>query len=536
MKIYKHIWFLALLAVTSVLLSACSDDNGGGQPVIDSVRITDPELADSTFTQAVPGKMIVVQGRNLGGCRELYINDQKVPFNPNMNTDHSIITTIPTEEDGGFKLTALHPELASEIRVVTGGGVATYAFKVLAPVPVADRVSGRYPRRPGDVVTVYGLNFLDIERAYFTDVNPNTTTDDNVVAALLDDSAIEIDVTDYVLSHNRYIDSKTKKYVTESEMKITVPELPFSIGYFVIVTPQGRTSVDYASLPQPPVIMTLSSDMPIPGTRVTITGRNFIDVECVRFGNGLEIPASDLEVADNESELSFIMPAKPETSTTISVKTPGGTTNEFRFYPYETLLLDFDDLGKDCNWGANTSYVTATPDAEPYISDGKFALFDAELSTWNYDGPELRWDSKNGSLFELPGFDIIPADTPIEDVYFKYEVYNKYVFTKEMRYTIRDGAGTDHAWINYDADKQHIIPEYQNQFGEQKYGEWYTAVLSLKHFPDMDNVVTYGDLVNLGIKRILWKLYNRTGQVETVFTCIDNIRISTIETYQPEKQ
>lgn len=534
MKIYKHLWFMALVAVTSVLLSACSDDdNSGGQPVIESVRITDPEFADSTFTQAVPGKMIVIQGRNLGGCRELYINDQKVGFNPNMNTNHSIITTIPTEEDNGFKLTALNPELASEIRVVTGGGVATYAFKVLAPSPVADRVSGRYPRRPGDVVTVYGLNFLDIERAYFTDVIPGKSAEDNVADSESQANAVKVDVTDYVISQNRYIDPKTKKYVTESEMKVTVPELPFTTGYFVIETPQGRTYVDYASVPLPPVLMTLSSDMPIPGTRVTLTGKNFIDVECVKFGNGLEIPASELEVADNESELSFIMPAKPAASTSISIVTPGGTTNEFRFYPYETLLLDFDELGKDCNWGANTKYVVATPDTEPYISDGKFALFDVTLSTWNYDGPELRWESKSGSQFELPGFDVIPADTPIEDVYFKYEIYNKYVFTKEMRYTIRDGAGKDHAWINYDSNKQHIIPEYQNQFGDQKYGEWYTAVLSLKHFPDMNNVVTYGDFVNLGVKRILWKLYNRTGKVETVFTCIDNIRISTIETYQP---
>ena len=107
------------------------------------------------------------------------------------------------------------------------------------------------------------------------------------------------------------------------------------------------------------------------------------------------------------------------------------------------------------------------------------------------------------------------------------------MFTKEMRYTLRDGAGKDHEWINYDANKKHIIPEYQDQFGNQKYGEWYTAVLALNNFPDMENL-TYGDLVDLGIKRILLKLYNRTGSVETVFTCIDNLRISTLETYNPE--
>lgn len=532
MKIYKHIWFLAFIALATILLSSCSDDdNGGGQPVIESVRVTDPALADSTFTQAVPGKMIVIQGRNLGGCRELYINDQKVAFNPNMNTSHSIITTIPTEEDGNFKLTAFHPELASEIRVVTPGGVATFAFKVLAPKPAIDRIAGDYPRKAGDRLSVFGQNFLDIERAYFTDVNPQKPS--TALDPEPQSGAVEVDVTDYDLSQRRYLDEKTKKYVTDSEMKLTLPDLPFSNGFFVIVTPQGRSVVDFAALPLPPVMSALSSDMPIPGTRVTITGANFIAVEGVKFGNAIAIPAEDIEVAESERELSFIMPAKPAQTTTISVVTAGGTTNEFRFYPYETLLLDFDNLGKDCNWGANVPYPVATPDAEPYISDGKFAKFDVSLSSWNYDGPELRWDSKSGSTYELPGFDVIPADTPLSKVYLKYEVYNKYVFTKEMRYTLRDGAGKDHAWINYDANKKHIIPEYQDQFGNQKYGEWYTAVLALNNFPDMENL-TYGDLVELGIKRILLKLYNRTGSVETVFTCIDNLRISTLETYNPE--
>lgn len=547
MKIYKNIWFLFFMTVTSVLLSSCSDDdNSGGQPVIESVRVTDPALADETFTQATPGKMIVIQGRNLGGCRELYINDQKVGFNPNMNTNHSIITTIPTEENDNFKLTGLNPDLASEIRVVTAGGVATFAFKVLAPKPEGDRVAADYPRRAGDVITVFGSNFIDIERIYFSDANPlqSTPNDDgeNKNDNVNDQSAtraegqkpVEIDVTDYKVSHDRYIDQGTKKYVTNSKIELIVPELPFNNGFIVIKTLQGSASVEFAAIPQPPVMMTLSSDMPIPGTKVTITGTNFIAVQGVKIGDKIAIDAEDIEVADNERELSFIMPEKPAASTTISVVTAGGTTNEFRFYPYETLLLDFDNLGKDCNWGSNVPYPIATPDAEPYISDGKFAKFDVNLTAWNYDGPEIRWDSKSGT-FALPSFDIIPADTPIENVYFKYEIYNKYVFTKEMRYTIRDASGKDHAWINYDGNKKHIIPEYQDQFGSQKYGEWYTAVLSLKHFPDMNNVTTYGDFVNLGIKRILWKLYNRTGSVENVFTCIDNIRISTIETYQPEK-
>ena len=171
-NLLSNIWLIVILMSFGPLLFSCNDDDNDGQPVIDSVRVTDPALADSTFTQATPGKMIVIQGRNLGGCLELYINDQKVAFNPNMNTDHSIITSIPTEEKDGFKLTAWNPELPSEIRVVTHGGTATYDFKVLAPRPEIERIAGRYPREAGDKLTVFGKNFLDITRVYFSNVNP----------------------------------------------------------------------------------------------------------------------------------------------------------------------------------------------------------------------------------------------------------------------------------------------------------------------------------------------------------------------------
>ena len=49
-----YIMLAALLAnIALISLASCSDDeNSGGQPVIECVRLTDPEKADSTFTDA----------------------------------------------------------------------------------------------------------------------------------------------------------------------------------------------------------------------------------------------------------------------------------------------------------------------------------------------------------------------------------------------------------------------------------------------------------------------------------------------------
>ena len=55
MKLSKYILacIVSLLVIgSSLTLTSCSDDDGGGQPVIERVRLTDPEKADSAFTVA----------------------------------------------------------------------------------------------------------------------------------------------------------------------------------------------------------------------------------------------------------------------------------------------------------------------------------------------------------------------------------------------------------------------------------------------------------------------------------------------------
>lgn len=503
--------------------------------MIEGVRITDPAKADSLFTQSAPGKMIAIIGRNLGGCQRLYINDQKVGFNPNLNTDHSIIVTIPTEEEGNFKLTAFNPDLKSEIRLETPGGVATYSFKVLAPTPSIERIAGKYPRVAGDKIVVYGKNFLDLERIYVTDLNPRKgDKDDDADAgskAAADFKGNEIEVTDYTIEQERYLDEKTKKYVTDSKLTLTLPSIPYTNGYFVIVTPQGTSVTDYAAIPPRPIVKTLSSDMPIPGSKVTLWGSYFVDVESIKIGDDIVVPGSNVTVEENESELSFILPSKPANTTTISVVTPGGTSPAMTFYPYETLFLDFDNTTniKDNNWSPNATYPVATPDAEPYISDGKFALYSGKNAASNWWGTMVFWDTKVGNSILYPDNTVIPGDTPLEQVYLKYEVYNKMIFTKSIEFKFVAKSGTEYKYENWDGGsgaQKH--PEFQDQFGDPHYGEWYMAVIPLGSFSGFEGK-TYQDFLNSELYRIRIMLFNKTGTAEDVFFGFDNIRIGTIE-------
>ena len=109
----KHIHFpLILLTIMLAcnLFTACNDDEGGGIPVIHHIRLTDPEKADSTFTDVNPGTMIVAIGENLNGVKKVFINQQEVSFNSNYSTSTNLILTIPAD----LPLVGANPDLKDE--------------------------------------------------------------------------------------------------------------------------------------------------------------------------------------------------------------------------------------------------------------------------------------------------------------------------------------------------------------------------------------------------------------------------------------
>ncbi len=524
-NIYKYGWLTVMALALLIGFNACSDDDdqGGGAPVIDYVRVTAPEKADSTFTQAFPGQMIVIVGKNLAGAKELYINDQSLTFNPNMNTNQNIIVSIPTEENG-FGLTVWNQDLKAEIRVVTPGGTATYSFKVLSPSPVIDRIAGRYPREAGDELKIYGDNFLDIERVYFTDVNPYPEDGTGEFVT----GGTEVNVTQYSLKQDRKMDTKLKKYVTKSVMTMTLPELSYGKGYLVIVCPQGTTAIDYAALPPNPIVKQLSSDMPIKGQKVTVHGSYFIDVESVKFGD-IVIPAEDLTVAESEDELSFIMPAqKPDASTRLTVVTPGGEAS-VPFYQYECVLIDFDTRGKDMGWDPNATYQVADGTKVPFTSDGKFGLIEGTDNGWNWWGTMIYWQPKDTETFTLPSYSIIPQTTSADKVYLAYECYNTKAFNTScfMHYRFETQNAGEVAYENFDwGTGRPYDVVYPNYEGDPELNTWYTVYIPMNKFGAFAGK-KYKDIVDANITTVRLMEQNWGGDVQPLHLCIDNIRIVT---------
>lgn len=531
---------ISIMALTffSIVMTGCNDDNNDvGMPEIEYVRVTDPEKADSTFTQAFPGAMIAIMGKNLQGATALFINDQPVNFNTNMNTANSLIARIPTEENG-FELTMWNDRLAPEIRIVTPRGEARYSFKVLAPRPEITRIAAPYPRKEGDVLTVYGVNFLDITRIYFSDVNPYPAkkVDDNGNPIEEEvQKGVEADATEFTVEYDRYLDSKKKVYVTDSEMKLTLPSIPFTTGYLVIETAQGNSVIDFSKLPPLPVLSMISSDMPVPGSTVRMRGQYFVGIRGIKIGDRMAVESDAITVSEDESELSFIMPEKPSSTTTISVVTESGESNQFDFYCYETLILDFDTMGVDEGHNPNSVWAeAATAAEEPYISDGRYVLISARNPPSSWWGTMLFWRGKDDySPFTMPRYDIIPADTPSTEVYLMFECYLRNPFTKTLHTWVHDTNNAAHEWTNWnwDTGKQYE-PELLGAFGEQVTGEWYTVFIPMSRFAVFEGK-TYTDIANASLNRVRFMLNNYTDKSEKVFLCIDNVRIGMKQTFTP---
>ena len=509
---------LAVAALAALVTVSCSKEDRL-PPVITGVRVPDPAYADSLFTQASTWQMIAVLGEHLSNAKNLYINGQDIFFNCTMNTDHSIIVTIPSEEDG-FELTVWNRDLPDEIRVVTPYGEATYAFKVLAPAASIASFKGEvYPLVAGEAMTVSGSNFLDVERVFFTDKEVAGMTEDEIRGM----SGTEVP---YRLTLDRQLDPKSKTYVTASLMTFDMPSLNYDKGYFVMQTVQNVSYVRFSKLP-PPELFKISSQMPVKGETVTLTGDYFIEVDNVTVGD-VVIAGENVTVAPNGLSLSFTMPEAPDAMvSTLSVSAIGGTSS-MEFYDRTTLLLDFDTMGANVGWAPSCDYpAEADGTVAPFSSSGSYAWFNCNSGAWNWWGTMLYWRAfdeggDDCEPFPLPDY---PDNTPASKLSFSFEAYNaaswNYSFLNYYFQCLGgEEFGMDAVGWDWDAGAP-TGKTLVNDDGEEILGRWFEVNISLDKF----GFTTYGDFKAKKVNRIRIMQYDWGGNTEDLLFGIDNIRI-----------
>ncbi|MEP6747333.1 MAG: glycan-binding surface protein [Bacteroidota bacterium] len=258
---------ILLLIIAGFVLYACKKNDNDGPPGISGIRAVDTTKRDSLFMKAIPGTLIVIQGRNLGGLQAVYFNDTLAYFNPVYATNSNIIVTIPATA----QTKATNPTAPDVIRVITNHGSTTYAFQLYLPPPYISSIA---LDNSGTVLTINGGNFQGIKKISFP-----------VTGGPKGDTAVSYSVN--------------KAF---NQIVAVVPAgTPFADSLRVFAT-FGTAAY---SFPPPMTIASVSNENGIAGTTITINGTNFIGVNKVIFpGN---IPGTNLQTV-NVNQLTVTVP------------------------------------------------------------------------------------------------------------------------------------------------------------------------------------------------------------------------------------
>lgn len=490
-----YIMLAALLAnIALISLASCSDDeNSGGQPVIECVRLTDPEKADSTFTDATVGQMILIQGRNLNNALNVYINNQDCYFNSNYNTSTHLIVTIPAD----LIVRGMDENVPLEIRIETTHGTASYPFHVIAGYPSLEQykadlelnADGIPEMRPGQEVTLVGKLLHEIEHIYVADL-------DTVPLA---------EVTEWSLNDD----------CTTLTIKMPQSEIP-AYGVYVLECYAGKAYCGFSKSPMEPEVYDVSTDMPIPGQKVVIYGKYLTNLTAVNLCGEIDIDINTVETTEAMDKLTFTMPEQlptAESNGILTVTTLGGRAT-LPFYRYDWIYEDFDGNGTTIDWGWGTNNFggnpawgwPALPASCPItMKSGNFAYFEAYTSWWDHN---FLWNAK-----ATP--EGIDPKTPLSKIELRYEVY---------LHELPTIATTMTSTITVFKQEKAGIPIVDRATGETMPGQWMSVAVPLTEFAP--SAATYADICALNVGDGDFKIYlGYDNAGDLVIIAYDNFRL-----------
>ncbi|KEO72997.1 glycan-binding surface protein [Anditalea andensis] len=164
LKSHQNLWTAMMLLLLMGSMASCSDDefDTSAPPVIERIRNTNPNTADSSFVSATLGSTIAILGNNLSTTLEVYLNDYPLGVNPAYVTNNTVVIQI----NDSVPTVATNPDVINKLRLVTRAGEATYDFQTLPPAPQVLQVKNQYVG-PGDQLTLYGRYFYFVDTVYF---------------------------------------------------------------------------------------------------------------------------------------------------------------------------------------------------------------------------------------------------------------------------------------------------------------------------------------------------------------------------------
>ena len=148
-NIYTTIITLAIFAGFVVLSHSCKKEENG-VPVINYVRVTDPNASDSLIASAFQGQLLAIMGENLQEAKELWFNDKRSNLTPAYVSSKSILASVPNE---------VPIDVTNTIKVLFNNGYELlYDFKVDISKPSVLSMPLEYVK-DGDIAYIRGNYF-----------------------------------------------------------------------------------------------------------------------------------------------------------------------------------------------------------------------------------------------------------------------------------------------------------------------------------------------------------------------------------------
>lgn len=488
----KKLLFFILIA--GGVITSCKK-NDSGTPVINQVRLVDTTKRDSTFKQAIPGTLIVIQGNNLGGLQAVYFNDTSAYFNPVYATNSNIIVTIPATA----QTAATDPKVPSMIRIVTNHGTATYAFQLYLPPPSISSISFD---NSGTVVFINGTNFQGIQKITFP-----------------------VPGNDTALS---YSVNKTFTQITAA----IPPGTPFKDSIRVYCT-FGTGAFSY---PPPMTITSVSNENGAPGTTITVKGTNFIGMDKVIFPGNIE--GTNLMVL-SVSQLTVTVPPGISTSDSLRISGALGTAASPQLYasyinhPSPGYLSNFDDQWATDNtgfvgWTGGYANAAAASTSYPGATGGVAVLLQGSPMSANA-GPTSQGNPGLLQLNDVPW--VSNTNQSIANYSLKFEVYVKTTWSAG---SIWIALGDWYGWSSFTA---RYAPWETAPDNKYKPSGWVTVSIPLMQFISGNQfwqtswsssgspAAKFSDFPTTGIAFLIANDLPKAVPANSINIAIDNVRI-----------
>jgi hypothetical protein len=460
--------FLLLLVVAGAYsITSCSDDEKIGAPVITQVRLINPALQDSTFTEAFPGIKIVVEGQNFRDVRSVAMNNTLVDINPTYVKDGSIIVEIPED----LPLRGTDASLPNQIKVTTAHGEAIYSFTFLSPAPAISQFNFSLPATVGETLDIVGANFYNVQKVVFATGGQT------------------IDVTEFKISS------------TYDTIYVTIPDGGDADGTITVITESGNASKVFRATVNP-FIASISTDMPVWGDSLVLSGEYFIGIKKIVLPGNVEVPASAIHINASQTRLAFITPRLQAVGTLKIVTSKVEISNTVVLNDTTKDIYNHDGIG---NW------AWAPPQSangiSPAVARRKFTQFMGTIPA--YTG----WSTANGyAINSWPTS--ISDDTPISNLKLKFNFYTGYEWKDAVYIDVRI-ANNENYSVKLEPWKNGTVPV----------GRWIEFSIPLSDF-NVANVTTYTDWKKLPLDNaVVIIIANGNEKQLDVNFCIDDIRI-----------